>query len=125
MCLQIRIGQKAQRAEEDIIVYKHVIKRDNDNGYETSFQYAHVEIGSTYTSELKFEDTDEDSINVGIHSYAHQHNAREEALGYCETLVQCTIPKGSMFYSGTFAARKSYASDTLRYDHVIETFKTQ
>ena len=118
MCLEIKRDQKAEIAEEDIIVYKYLIE-DDKGQFTTSFQYADVKIGETYTSELIISNNE---VYNGLHSYANERNAERQAISYREVLVQCTIPKGSIFYTGEFVGSKSYASNVLRYDHVIKSF---
>lgn len=121
MCLIIKKNEQPQMAKEDIVVYKHIIRDDEfPDVYKTSFQYAPVKIGETYSSKLEKDDAGD--VSIGLHAYAYLHDADSEADGYHETLVQCTIPKGSMFYIGRFGGMLAYASDTLRYDEVINNY---
>jgi len=119
MCLTIKKDQQAEIAQEDIIVYKHLID-DGLGNYRTSFYYAEVQMGNIYTSSLVLDEDGE--VNYGLHSYANEETAIEEAVCYWETVVQCTIPKGSTFYKGTFGSREAYASDTLIYNHEIISY---
>jgi hypothetical protein len=48
MCLVIKKNSKELTAKKDIVVYKHIILRENGT-YETSYQYVNIEIGQTYT----------------------------------------------------------------------------
>ena len=80
----------------------------------TPYQYATVQIGETYTSDLLrcgFK------VNVGLHSYTTYKDAKNDGHG---VVVKCIIPKGAEYYEGTFAGVGSCASNQLKYLEIVE-----
>jgi len=85
--------------------------------YITPYREFKVDIGKTYTSLL--EKLSGNRVYVGLHSYASL-----EGLPKCsddEITVKCLIPKGSVYYQGTFGGRSlnSYASNKLTYLEIV------
>lgn len=117
MCLTIDFNQKPEVASEDIVVYKHLIRRRRGSGFLTSFRLSEIEIGLSYYAELN---KIYDKVYEGLHSYASCEIAKQRAIYWNEVLVKCIIPKGSTYYKGTFESLgDAYASDTLIYNEVI------
>lgn len=103
MCLFIKKGQKAKIAEEDIVVYKHIMKSHRKGyTYETSYQHVPILIGETYTSELKVDVDDPEELYIGLHSFEKLEDAVQWANYYYEVVVQCIISKGSRYHRGMF-----------------------
>lgn len=83
-------------------------------GYETPYKHAQVKLGETYTSKLKYFDGE---VEEGLHSFVHQRDARNDGGG---DIIECIIPKGSMYYKGTFGGDSAYASNKLTYVKKVE-----
>ena len=142
MCLDITKDPQLKVATEDIICYKVV--RQSENMLITPYQLMPVEIGKTYISKLIEYDRALGSgkgIDVGLHSFATIKSARIEINDWSlyisvrangklfqrssdMIIIECVIPKGSSYYTGTFSIEKSehesYASDTLKYIKIIK-----
>lgn len=127
-------------AKEDITCYKVIIH--NDFGYESMYQHFSYELGRDYGYELdggllhRFDDVYE-TLNSGVfHSYITKDEppvAREldairkkrmyglyESSGLAITacLVECVIPKGSVYWKNT--GYGEYASNKIRLVKVIQ-----
>lgn len=137
MCLLIYSATKPQPkiAEQDIVVYK--LLRILENGkLVTPFRHCEVTLGKTYEEfveppyKIKSSDTTNDGFNVyridiGFHSFANKEDAkffRLTSLGVriiritdFLQIVKCIIPKGAMYYEGTFGFCRSYISDKIHY----------
>lgn len=126
MCLQIKKNTKVQMAEEDMVVWKHIIGSEKDGIYYTSYQKFPIELGVIYESDLcveKNKGTIDHSVSIGLHSYKDRKDALFGASSYFnEFLVKCRIPKEASYYEGTFNRAISFASDKLIYDK-IEFYK--
>lgn len=86
--------------------------------YVTPYQDFRVEIGNTYTSELKKNGYE---VNEGLHSFSTLQEARQDGDSEGEDVhVECIIPKGSKYYIGLFGGGVSYASDTLTYVRIVD-----
>lgn len=113
MCLTLRSTFSFKRiALTDIKCYKFL---DNNRGeLTTPYMDSPVEIGEEYKSELYKNGFN--GVEIGLHSFATYEDARKKG-GYCgyHTIVECVIPRGSRYYSGTFSVYKSYASNKLKY----------
>jgi len=121
MCLKILRNEPMRTAEEDIIVFKHIISlRSIPHTFFTSFQRAVIQLGIVYTSQLMISEWNDQAVHVGLHSYKHLEDARQANKYWNEQLVECIIPKGSNYYEGTFEDKgPSYASDHLKYVSLI------
>ena len=90
-------------------------------GYVTPYRYAVAEIGAVYYSEITVKGNE---IHRALHSFKHLSDAsisRDADLNSpIMRLVECVIPKGSVYYEGTFATYQGYASDTLKYVKLVE-----
>lgn len=118
MCLTIKKGSRKLIAKKDITVYK-LVEKFND-GYRTVYQKEPVKIGETYKSKLE-KSRVINSVYIGLHSMADFDGADYiSSLGVNRLIVECVIPKGSKYYSGTFCGRDSFASDTITYIKIIE-----
>jgi hypothetical protein len=124
MCLDIKRGQKAIVAKEDIIVYKQVMRKDkHPRTYKSFYREASVVLGKTYTSDL-IRDYFHNKISVGLHSLEYKEQAIRD-IEYTPSfpdqgiLVKYIIPKGSKYYKGTFSNMIAYASDTIIYTKEI------
>lgn len=160
MCLDVALTDgrcEPLVAEEDIVCYKvlfttavmladRVLKKlcesydaDEDAEYMSPYRYAPYDIGKEYTSEL--DDVwpihaHSGMVSKGLHTFVDYYEAvhrMNDSGGRHRgaVLVKCRIPKGAMYYKGTYGIFKrssSYASDRLILDHVIDTttiFKTE
>ena len=90
-------------------------------GYVTPYTNAVAEIGAVYYSEITVKGNE---IHRALHSFKHLSDAaisRDADLkSPIMRLVECVIPKGSVYYEGTFAIYQGYASDTLKYVKLVE-----
>lgn len=128
MCLSISNFSRKHVADEDIVVYKHLLLNKNDNTYLTTYMKYEVEIGSICTSQLIASRNGCDrEVNVGLHSFADYFNcvgdAEDEMYGLSEefdmVIVKCVIPKGAEYYQGVFLGN-GFASTSLKYISVLE-----
>lgn len=85
------------------------------NKYLTSIRKANIEIGNSYESKIEFKDGD---IEKALHSYVNIANC-EYHRDRGEIKVKCIIPKGSIYYIGTYGICDSYASNQLKYIEII------
>jgi len=81
----------------------------------TPYQEIPVEIGKTYLSEVEVTNS---IIGEGLHSFYDLEDAIDDADDNW-VIVECIIPKGSTYYSGTFIGWKSYASNELKYEEIV------
>jgi len=124
MCLEN--AGKLMKASKDKTVYKLVVRTLFSKELVTSFQASLIHIGKEYYSDLI---SDNDGyISIGLHSFKKMEDADIMARGWGEIVVKCTIPKGAHYYAGEFliidgnGARKSYASDRIRYDEIVADY---
>lgn len=116
MCLTLIKDSKRKTAKRAIKCFK-VLKFDNPFALSTPYKSCPIKIGLTYNSKLEFDESYiTQTISVGIHSFVNLEDATAEAIDWypCNTVVvECQIPKGSVYYIGLFdvedSARKSYA----------------
>ena len=132
MCLTIKKGQESKIATEDIVCYKSVrqirIERQIKGVYFTQYQFAKVELGNTYTSDLVVQRhlIEEDNVDIGLHTFVNYNDAYRNArmhtsIFHGTSVIKCIIPKGAKYYFGTFGFIDSYASDVLTYVEVLDT----
>ncbi len=112
--------------EEIRVNGKNVLKL----GYATPYMYAVAEIGAVYYSEItvkgneihealhSFKYLSDASISRDLEHYKRSYDA--DLNSPIMRLVECVIPKGSVYYEGTFATYQGYASDTLKYVKLVE-----
>ena len=126
MCLVIPSGSKELIAEEDIKCYKILEVKSFlwFTYYQTPFLGKSIKLGKTYKSRLE---TDTYGLNNkverGLHSMANIGNCEmviEQLNIYHYTygkliIIDCTIPKGSTYYKGSFCNLPAYASNTIIY----------
>lgn len=90
-------------------------------GYVTPYKNAVAEIGAVYYSEITVKGNE---IHRALHSFKHLSDAAifrdANYISPIMRLVECVIPKGSVYYEGTFATYQGYASDTLKYVKLVE-----
>lgn len=89
------------------------------DGYVTPYRKFPVEIGKTYHSKLikqKYKRSTELILN-GLHSYGNYQNAANYSSS--DIIVKCIIPKGSVYYEGSFDDKKSYASNCIIYVEIV------
>lgn len=90
-------------------------------GYVTPCMDAVAEIGAVYYSEITVKGNE---IHEALHSFKHLSDAAicrdKDFRSPITRLVECVIPKGSVYYEGTFAMYQGYASDTLKYVKLVE-----
>ena len=129
MCLEIKKDQQPLTAEADISCYKVVIyeERYYNVEYKTYFKKAIIKLGSTYKSKLERNtkyDTYVDSVEMGLHSFIDLESAIDfidNGNNFYELrVIKCLIPKGSIYYSGSFGYWDSYASTALKYLEVVD-----
>ena len=111
-------------AKEDIVVYKHVMKRKD--GYVSSYRKKEVKFNELLTSDIQIvRKSDVRIIERALHSFVNLSDARLEAEHWKEVLVKCVIPKGSRYHKGEFEGIytvDSLASNQLIYTEVIEDY---
>ena len=90
-------------------------------GYVTPYMDTNVEMGVVYYSEISVRDN---KIGKALHSFKYLSDASisrdANSISPIMRLVECVIPKGSVYYEGTFAIYQGYASDTLKYVKLVE-----
>lgn len=128
MCL-ITDWDKPRIAEEDIICYKFYLKYNYGvlfSPYQGSRApeigvITDTELGEPYKPEETFNQDfyGFNRVDKGFHSFKtlegvkHEANRLEEY--YNLVIVKCIIPKGSLYYSGTFKKYyKSYCSNSIK-----------
>lgn len=121
MCLTNITTKEPLIADKDIIVYKHITRFGET--FKTSYRYSPVIIGEEYKSKLKKYINNESKLDIGLHSYCNEDDARVGAERYEEVLVECLIPKGSKYYKGLFCFKEEcYASNKLRYVKILKDY---
>jgi hypothetical protein len=124
MCLRLPLGYKRKVAKKAIKCYKVVLKVGL-KGFQTPYRHMVVEIGKTYDSSLFTEYGGffiGESINIALHSFRTKKAAIIEANEWYSNsvIIQCEIPKGSVYYSGKFENENdAYASTSLKYVEII------
>ena len=125
MCLALKSEHTLPKiALRNIVVYKFLLKCEDEENYITPYMKANVMIPSTVTSKI---DKCFDEIEEGIHSFLYKKDAKEASekffrvSGYIKsvTLVKCIIPFGSMYYKGQHTGRISLASNKLKYIEIV------
>lgn len=133
MCLIIKKGSRLKVATKDIVVYKRVnFTTNNKQSYGVTKDGKAV-IGSTcslisgtrrfryrfgvdYSAQLQVvikRDGDR-LVEKGFHSFTSLRGAIK-AFGYGSHIVECVIPKGSLYYEGSNNGdSKGIASDAIR-----------
>lgn len=105
---------------KDIKCYKKLII-DSDGGFLTPYIYAKVEIGKKYKSKLR--KCGISNVGEGLHSMDSLDSLKKIytfMYDKDEVIVECIIPKFSIYYSGLFCNLKSYASNRLKYIRIVE-----
>lgn len=119
MCL-ITVQKKPLEAKKDIIVYKEVSKQKGKNIYESIYNNFIWELNKLYKTDLKKDSRliyyDEESmihyvsipdnlltsISEGFHSMdknrARETTSYNEAYDFDSVVIECKIPKGSLYY---------------------------
>lgn len=106
-------------ATKDIIVYKMLEKDDSSCKFRSFHKLVPIKLGETYYSNFTFDS--ERNVLMGLHSYAKKKETIRDikaslvSSGYIGLIVKCVIPKGSLYYTGTFSGCKCYASDSITY----------
>jgi len=81
----------------------------------TPFRDSLIEINALYRSQIKkYNDTIEEGLH-SIQNLSDVYSIRTPS----SVIVECIIPKGSLYYVGTFRKCVSYASDALKYVKII------
>lgn len=134
MCLDLNKNSKRVKAEKDVVVYKILkLKRNQNNEkvYFTPYQYRNIVIGETYQSRLCRNQYCRRTIDYGLHSFMRKVDAENLVnryrRGYRDcVIVRCIIPCGGLYYQGEFGYYKSIASNILTYEKIVKrfTFKT-
>lgn len=133
MCLSKVKSRRAMIASEDITVYK-VVTKVRRNVYRSPFLLFEYRVKKTYKSELVVtKDAPRNySVHEGLHTFQRMEDAIENAHernnwgGSPAGVLECVIPKDSMYYEGKFftlsasyevikdGGYPSYASDALQ-----------
>lgn len=131
MCLKLNNGIQEFIAEEDIICYKHLVKKEGGRGKVTTYRNFPIVMGRVYESDIRIFHSDSDScyeINIALHSFKEIRNcvsdcrSEEYAPNVLRSyIVECIIPKGSKYYKGTFCGWEGYASNKLKYGKVLKS----
>ena len=125
MCLNLKSAYTMPRiAFKDIKCYKKIII-NSDGDLLTPFRYAKIKIGEQYRSRLrKYNLWIDARIEDGLHSVSSVESARNIdhycALEGKEVIVECIIPKFSIYYKGMFNDFISYASNKLKYIEIVK-----
>ena len=123
MCLNIRLNTKPQIAKKDIICYKFVKANPEDpEQFITPYMDMQIRLGELYESEIVVE---ANWISYGLHSMASFEGIQHIGFSLSDPeypIVECIIPKGATYYTGRFWGAKSYASNKLKYNRVINIF---
>jgi len=122
MCLN-NISKK-KIATKDIICYK-ILTRYNNKFY-TYYRYKRIKIGSEYYSQILLMYNrlrKQYCIEKGLHSFKF----KKDAMNYLKyflnysIVAKCVIPKGSIYYTGTFDyVRYAYASNKIKYLNITK-----
>jgi hypothetical protein len=80
--------------------------------FKTPYYDAEVKVGETYYSAIEMY---EDTIERALHSYAMYPDVSSSYI-----IVECIIPKGSIYYEGSFGGQPGMASDTLKYVKIVK-----
>jgi hypothetical protein len=116
MCLIIKLGQEPKIAKRNISVFKVLI--NYDSFYNTPYEHFPVKPGLKMNSIIVVNNGE---IHIAIHSFATLEGAKK-CVGYGieRQLFKCIIPKGAVYYIGTFYNKNdAYASDMLNYPEVL------
>lgn len=124
MCLTVKRFAFKKKAKKDIVCYKVLYKWGYT--YRSQFQRFEYVTGMMYNTELGKKVKDpfnrEWDIYQGFHSYANKEDSKPKRL--CAEIsavcMQCIIPKGSYYYEGKFGKCKSYASESIIIDHIVD-----
>lgn len=121
MCLSIKRFSIKKLALKDIIVYKHI--KEYYNTFYTPYYNKEITIPSIVTSKIK---GNRGILSTGIedavHSFKNIIDCKKDALVECSKhIVECKIPRGSFYYTGTFTGSPAYASNKLEYIKIIQT----
>ena len=120
MTLRIPLFSIRKYAKHDITAYKVLHLHTNSDGtlyFSSPIQSFPYTLGHTLTSTLYRTST---RVYDGLHTFATVDGAREWAVTLRRYLskecviVECVIPEGSRYYSGT-AADKSTGKHVIRY----------
>lgn len=117
MCLTAE-HLKAHVATEDIKCYK-ILQKDMKSYYYGDFQW---EIGKLYETEMETINRNPQIIGQAFHSYCSYPDVQEILIhtGMPSLMVECTIPKGAMYFEGYHGYDTSgYASNQLIVNRVI------
>lgn len=121
MCLILnKFGIFPRIALRNIKCYK-VLNETRHSGlklYNTPYQSTTIEIGNTYTSVLKKYGN---RIEQGLHSFKSTKKI-DIVTEDCKhpIIVECIIPRWSIYYKGDYYRRVSYASNKLTYLKIVE-----
>ena len=125
MCLNLKSAYTMPRiAFKDIKCYKKIIIT-SDGDLLTPFRFAEIKIGEQYKSRLrKYNFGIDAGIEDGLHSVSSVESARN-IDHYCSlegkvVIVECIIPKFSIYYKGMFNDFISYASNKLKYIEIVK-----
>lgn len=131
MCLTLDSSAVERVADRDIVCYKVVNKSIRSVYYRTFYRGNKIEIGKTYNSSLKkYTDVWKRSIvEKGLHSFFTKTDVfdlykKTRKSSTPMFVVKCIIPKGSLYYAGTFGKSRSYASNRIIYKEIVYTWKT-
>ena len=109
---------KARVATEDIKCYK-ILQKGMKSYYHDDFQW---EIGKLYNTSMNVLTIITKEINKAFHSYRSLPDTQEIHIhvGLPSLVVECTIPKGAMYFEGHHGYDTSgYASNQLIINRVI------
>jgi hypothetical protein len=129
MCTKIDKDAKQYIAEEDIICYKGLIQRRGTRYY-TMFRLIPIRIGVTYKGKLiVIHEYNKSYIHIGFHSFCNSDVFEKDIIYYLNpntttraTVIpcECIIPKGSIYYVGTFGNYPCFVSDAIKYVKVLQ-----
>ena len=117
MCL-ITKQKKPQTAQENITCYK-VLRKNMHSLVHSDFEW---ELGKLYETQMRIRDYLSITVQEGFHSYPSYKELGKE---YFDTnipcvMVECTIPKGALYYDGSHNNRKGYTSNQLIINKIID-----
>ena len=126
MCLN-NIGRR-KIAKADITVWKYGVMQSNDSWghaldrpvFISPSQLHRFQFGRTCRSVLRaYDNGNERYVLQGFHTFKNRGPAVRTAKSNGQSVVRCTIPKGSTYYEGRFGRARRIASDRIVINEVL------
>lgn len=129
MCLDIKFDARECIATKDITCYKLVETTGwGRSPYKTFYMSKRIKLGVMYRSSIEIKRR---PFNIEIHRALHSFRTKTDLFDrYPKStrfrnvhVMKCIIPKGAKYYMGTFNGCRAYASNRLRYDEIVYSWK--